>query len=194
MVRESTMAASSQTTIVSGSKPPVRSRSAEQAGQRGGRDAGGGFELGGGPGGERAADHAMSCGLPGLAGGVETERLARPRRRRHHLDPGTRGRQRRDQRGLLLGQAGTGPQGVGEVVFVDDTDRVDAVGTRHRRSAGVRGRGAHGWSTGRPWRCRPWPGSPGPADRTRHETPPPGRARNASTYASTCSTRAPSGR
>ena len=48
-------------------------------------DPGAGVQLGGGAGGERAADHADAAGLPGVAGGVEREGLARASLADHDL-------------------------------------------------------------------------------------------------------------
>ena len=82
----------------------------EQAGDGLCGDAGGGVELGRGPGRERRADHPVAGVLPRVAGGVERERLARPRGGDHHVDAVTTGGELHDQIDLL-GQDSFGPKG-----------------------------------------------------------------------------------
>ena len=86
-------------------------------------DAGGGFELGGGTGGEGGADDVMAGALPGVAGGVEAERLAGPGRGDHDIDRASRGGERDDHLDLLVREAGTrGQSRVEHVVLVGDAE------------------------------------------------------------------------
>ena len=79
----------------------------EKAGDGVAGDAGGGFEFGGGACRERGADDVIAGALPGVAGGVEAERLAGPGRGDHDIDRASRGGERDDQPDLLIGEART---------------------------------------------------------------------------------------
>ncbi len=58
----------------------------KETGDRVARDAGGGFEFGRGACRERGADDEVPGALPGVARGVEAERLAGPGRGDHDID------------------------------------------------------------------------------------------------------------
>ncbi len=97
-----------------------------------GFDAGAVAKLGCGPGRQRTPDHPIAGGLPGVAGGVETERLAGPRRGDDDLDTGAREAQLADQVGLLVGHRWSRRDRRGDVGRIDDgtglVEAVDGVG------------------------------------------------------------------
>ena len=120
----------------------------EQAGDGVAGDAGGGFELGGGTGGEGSADDVMAGALPGVAGGVEAERLAGPGGGDQDIDRASRGGERDDQLDLLVREAGTRCERVEHVVLAGDAETsVRLVDWRVRRG-GSRARRVPGWRSG----------------------------------------------
>ena len=77
----------------------------EKTGDGVARNAGGGFEFGGGASGERGSDDEMSGALPGVAGGVEAEGLAGSRRGDHDVDRTSRGGERGDHLAVVRPRA-----------------------------------------------------------------------------------------